>query len=468
LFGGTRHLRQGTKSSEGLDPETHVLIEGSRRRRGRPLSRPEWTASLISGGTFLAAAVPMAVLSSSQRSPSIATVGVLVAAYAIASQVEFEVGAGWAVPTQLILVPALFLLPVGTVPLFVACSMVAGDLAARLARRASLDRLVVVPGNAWHAVGPALVLLAAGERNPGWSHWPVYLGALGAQFACDFGNSALREWIAFELSPRSQLGFFRWVWTVDASLAPVGLVFAVVAVSHSSVVLLTLPLLGLLAVFARQRRASIDSAAKLGEAYRRTAFLLADVIEAEDAYTGAHSRDVRGLVMATAGELGLDARTLRHAELTAILHDVGTIGLPSELINKPARLTEQERALIDRHTIEGEQMLERVGGLLGEVGRIVRSCHERWDGSGYPDGLAGEQVPLAARIVACCDAYSAMTDDRPYRPAFAWERAAAELREQAGRQFDPEVVAALLRVLGDEQHLQREAEAYEGAALVAP
>jgi HD-GYP domain-containing protein (c-di-GMP phosphodiesterase class II) len=95
------------------------------------------------------------------------------------------------------------------------------------------------------------------------------------------------------------------------------------------------------------------------------------------------------------------------------------------------------------HTIEGEEMLARIGGLLGRVGHLVRSCHERWDGKGYPDGLAGEEIPLVARIVCACDAYSAMTTDRPYRAARAPEEALAELELCAGTQFDPEVVAAL-------------------------
>jgi HD-GYP domain-containing protein (c-di-GMP phosphodiesterase class II) len=95
------------------------------------------------------------------------------------------------------------------------------------------------------------------------------------------------------------------------------------------------------------------------------------------------------------------------------------------------------------HTVEGEEMLERVGGLLGEVGHLVRSCHERWDGSGYPDGLAGDEIPLVARIVCCCDAYSAMTTDRPYRAARSVEEAVEELDRCAGTHFDPAVVAAL-------------------------
>lgn len=113
----------------------------------------------------------------------------------------------------------------------------------------------------------------------------------------------------------------------------------------------------------------------------------------------------------------------------------------------PARLTLEERTIIEQHTVEGEKMLLRVGGLLGDIGRIVRACHERWDGEGYPDGTAGEQIPLVARIVACCDAYNAMTSDRSYRKALPVSEAVAELRRGSGSQFDPQVVGALFATI---------------------
>ncbi len=146
--------------------------------------------------------------------------------------------------------------------------------------------------------------------------------------------------------------------------------------------------------------------------------------------------------MADELKLGPDER--RSAEFTAILHDVGKIKIPKEIINKPGALTDEERAIINTHTIEGQRMLDKVGGLLGEVGHLVRSCHERWDGAGYPDGLAGEQIPLVSRIVCACDAFSAMTTDRPYRQAMDRHEAIEELRLCAGTQFDPQVVDALI------------------------
>jgi HD-GYP domain-containing protein (c-di-GMP phosphodiesterase class II) len=209
---------------------------------------------------------------------------------------------------------------------------------------------------------------------------------------------------------------------------------------------LAMPLVALMAFFARERRRRIDTALELGHAYRGTAFLLGDVIEADDAYTGSHSRDVVELVLTVSDRLGVEPHLRRKAELTALLHDVGKIRIPAEIINKPGALTDEEFALMKTHTVEGERMLEQVGGLLGQVGRLVRSCHERWDGRGYPDGLAGEEIPLVARIVCACDAFNAMTTDRPYRKALSSAEATAELERCAGSQFDPLVVAAMVAI----------------------
>ena len=152
------------------------------------------------------------------------------------------------------------------------------------------------------------------------------------------------------------------------------------------------------------------------------------------------------LAVAVADHLGLDARSRDLAELTALLHDVGKIRIPNSIINKEGPLTEDEWAIIRMHTIDGEQLLSQVGGLLTEVGHIVRSCHERYDGRGYPDGLAGEAIPLVARVVCCCDAFNAMTTTPPYRAAMSAEEARQELMRNRGTQFDPNVVDALLAV----------------------
>lgn len=437
----------GARDAVDLDPEADGLVEQSRSRRLQRVAGRELLASLLAGGSLLAVACLLIALSTSSRAPSMWTVLLLVAVYALVARIEFEVGAGYGTPTELVLVPMLFLLPVAFVPLAVAAGLVLGEAVALRRRGDNLQRLVVVPGNAWHAVGPAIVLLAVGEPAPGWSEWPVFLAAFAAQVGFDYGASAVREWIAFGLQPRSHLRYMGWVWAVDGALAPIGLLVAFAAVDSPAVVLTVLPLVGLLAVFARQRQVGIDRALELSRAYRGTAFLLGDVVEADDGYTGAHCKDVVELTLAVAEKLGVDARGRRDAEFAALLHDVGKIRIPKSVINKPGALTPEERVLVETHAIEGEQMLARVGGLLADAGRAIRSHHEWYDGTGYPDRLAGEEIPLVARIVSCCDAFNAMTTNRPYRKALPIERAIAELRAQAGTQFDPAVVDALIDVI---------------------
>jgi HD-GYP domain-containing protein (c-di-GMP phosphodiesterase class II) len=238
-----------------------------------------------------------------------------------------------------------------------------------------------------------------------------------------------------------------WVYMIDGGLATVGLAVAFASADSPYGVLLAVPLVGLLSVFARERKVRIDHELELRDAYRGTAFLLGDVVEADDGYTGEHSRDVVQLTLSVVDELGLDEQARRDAEFVALLHDIGKLRVPNEVINKAGPLTDDEWELVRMHTVEGERLLHRVGGLLGQIGRIVRSCHERFDGTGYPDGLAGEQIPPIARIVYCCDAYNAMTSDRAYRAAMPRADAVAELRAGSGTQFDPVVVDALVAVV---------------------
>jgi HD-GYP domain-containing protein (c-di-GMP phosphodiesterase class II) len=145
--------------------------------------------------------------------------------------------------------------------------------------------------------------------------------------------------------------------------------------------------------------------------------------------------------------MGLTPKQRRNVEFGALLHDVGKIAVPKEIINKPGPLTDDEWLVIKTHTIEGQRMLDRVGGLLSDVGRIVRSSHEKWDGSGYPDALKGDEIPVESAIVSCCDAFNAMTTDRSYRTAMSLDEAMDELRQNAGGQFSPAVVEALIGIL---------------------
>jgi putative nucleotidyltransferase with HDIG domain len=435
----------GRDIAPALDEHVTELIEEARAGAAKRASASRQTAIGL-GLAFLAVSVPLALYLPTERSASWLIVAGLVATYAVAFRVDFEVSFGSAVPTQLVLVPMFFILPVSWVPLAVAAALFVARVADRPRGPYSLALVFMPLVNAWHALGPALVLGFAlgGARAPSWDDWPVYVGALAAQFALDYAVSAIRGRFVAGVGPVEQGRHIVFAYLVDAGLAPIGLAIAFVAYDAHLATVLVLPLLALLAYFSRERRVRIDHALELGHAYRGTAMLLGDVVEADDEYTGHHSRDVVTLVLSVADRMGLDARERRQAEFAALLHDVGKIRIPNEIINKPGPLTPEERQVIETHTVAGQEMLETVGGLLGEVGALVRSCHEHWDGSGYPDGLTGEEIPLVSRIVCACDAFNAMTTDRPYRRALSVEEAVAELRRCSGTQFDPWVVDAIV------------------------
>src|SRR3954469_53795 len=159
----------------------------------------------------------------------------------------------------------------------------------------------------------------------------------------------------------------------------------------------------------------------------------------------AHARRVARIAVAVAE--GFDGDHLRHdVELTALLHDVGKLAMPYRLLHKSEPLDEAEWALMHTHTVEGEKLCV-AHGFDRRIGRLVRATHERWDGHGYPDGLAADGVPLAARVVFCADAFDAMTSPRPYRAALPVRVAVAELRAGAGTQFDPRVARRLADVV---------------------
>jgi HD-GYP domain-containing protein (c-di-GMP phosphodiesterase class II) len=429
------------------DAQEGRLIAEMRERRRHRLGVRDWQFSFGAAGAFIVFAILSAIFIGSYRSAAPLVIVTIVAAYAIAATVEFEVGVGSAVPTELVLVPMLFLVPLGLVPACVAAGLLLADVPRYWRRQAHPERALQLVMSAWYAAGPVIVLAAFGATEPKLSHWPVYLLALAAQFAIDFVVSTSRPWYAFGTPPLSQLSQMGSAWAVDTALAPIGLFVAIVAVDNSYAYLACVPLILLLAVFARERQIRISNALELGAAYRGTALLLGDMIEADDQGTGAHSRDVVSLVIEVAKRMNLDERSRRHAEFAALLHDVGKVRVPKEIINKPGPLTDVEWLVIKQHTVWGEEMLKNVGGILGEIGSIVRSCHERWDGDGYPDGLKGEEIPLVARIVLACDTFSAMTTDRAYRKARPASEAVAELRRNAGTQFDPDVVEVLVAIV---------------------
>jgi putative nucleotidyltransferase with HDIG domain len=251
-------------------------------------------------------------------------------------------------------------------------------------------------------------------------------------------------------------------------LTPIGLLAAMAAADAPAGALLVLALVPLLRGFEREREGRIQHSLELGRAYRGTALLLRDLLEEDDEYTGHHTEDVVELSVAVAKEMGVSEDVQRETEMGALLHDIGKIAVPDEIINKPGPLDDDEWAIMKTHTVEGERMLQRVGGLLSSVGVVVRASHERWDGGGYPDGLVGEAIPVAARIVSACDAFNAMTTDRSYRKALPLEVAIAELEKNSGTQFAPEVVTALVAVATRDSENPAWRLEFAGPALPAP
>jgi hypothetical protein len=429
------------------DPAVERLLVEASSSRPRRLPPRELRLELGTACAFLIVAGAVAALFSSPRSVDWPLAAALVITYAASARVRFHIGTYWVVPTQLIFVPMLFLLPAPAVPLFIPVALVASRLPDYLSGTVHPSRALIMVGDSWYAIGPALVLASAGAQVPVWGDWPIYLAALAAQFAFDFGRAVIRSAIELGTRARDLLKETWPTWMIDALLSPVGLVVAFASARNSWAFLLVVPLIGLFAIFARERDARIETALNLSHAYRGTAHLLGEFLTSSSEYTGSHSQSVVGLCHDVGVELGLDEVVLRDVELGALLHDVGKINVPDAILNKQGPLDAEEWKVMHGHTLEGERMLDQVGGLLADVGTIVRSHHEHYDGTGYPDGLVAEQIPLPSRIISCCDAFNAMTTDRPYRRALSTEVAIGELRSNSGTQFDPRVVEAFVAMI---------------------
>jgi HD-GYP domain-containing protein (c-di-GMP phosphodiesterase class II) len=434
----------------GLTPAVEELHQTWDEGRQEPLRGRELAAEAVTAAAFLMTAAALVAFLPDQRGFDAALAGTLLATYAVLLRVRFPIGYGFTAPIQLALVPMLFLMPLGAVPLLVAGAVLLSGLPEYFRGDRHPTRALAAVGDAWYAIGPVLVIGAAGITEPHLAEWPLLLAALAAQVITDNGVAALRDRAGLGIPLKLQRSLGGWVTLVDVLLAPVGLLAAMAAVAEPYAVLLVLPLAGLLLVFALERGARVRQAIELSRAYRGTTLLLSDVLEVDDEYTGFHSRSVVSLSVAVSDAMGLSSRQRRNVEFGALLHDVGKIAVPKEIINKPGPLTDDEWLVIKTHTIEGQRMLDRVGGLLSDVGRIVRSSHEKWDGSGYPDGLAGEAIPVESAIVACCDAFNAMTTDRSYRAAMSLDEAIQELQANAGTQFSPAVVDAVMSVLTED------------------
>jgi putative nucleotidyltransferase with HDIG domain len=424
--------------------EEQELLAETLERSGASMSTREFLFGAVTASAYVAAAAGVWLLSPPHTFavvPAIVCFVVLI----LAMLVAFDTPLGLAPASQLGFVPLVFALPLALVPIAVPLAMAPQWLRVIRAGEVRPARLLLIPLNAWYALGPVIVFAVA-HVAPADAGAPLLLAALGAQFVADFIVSSLRFRILRDADLSSLLRT-TWVYVIDAALSCVAIVVAKDIHSAPLAGLSLVPLLGLLALFAGERRQRLESMIELSSAYRGTALVLGDVIEADDGYTGEHCKSVVSLALELAEHLDLSPQRQRNLEFAALLHDVGKIAIPKEIINKPGKLDPDEWTIIKTHTLEGQKMLERVGGFMREVGIIVRSHHERWDGGGYPDGLAGEQIPLEARIISCCDTWNAMRTDRPYRNALAVDVALAELLSNAGQQFDPRVVDTFVRMV---------------------
>ena len=755
----------GLDDVRSTDP-VERLLEDSWKRRSRRLNRRELVAEAIAAALFLGYAVPLALTAVASHAMDWQLAAVLVGLYALASgAIKFPIGAGYVVPSYLVLVPMLLLLPPGIVPLLAAAGLVLGTLGQVLARRVAPERVLFSIPDAWHAFGPALVLIIAGPLHGEMQMALVYIAAFLAGCLVDLVSATVREAAAMGIASRVQMRVIALVWIIDACMAPVGLLVAHAARQNRAQVLLILPLFAVLLLLSRDRSARIEQAQRrlelvahqrtrlqtavrrLGDAFAAkldlealTEIVLRGSLEALDADAGRltlsgpfdprllevsstpqfspalraaaetartdekacqleregvwalalpfgfpsdagrargalalarrdrpfcddeeavmcglveparkaaadivthqllreqaltdaltklgnrrkltsdvlermagtspshplvlvmfdlngfksyndtfghgagdallarlggklaaavapcgtayrlggdefcvlatpqpaelgttlsaaagaleesgenfavsasygavlltyeastldyalqladermyahkkgrpslagdqtrdvllrimhakqpslqdHSNEVAELCQRVGRGFGMTAEELDELARAAELHDVGKVGIPDAILEKPGKLTEEEWEFMHQHTVLGERILSAAPALR-PVAVIVRASHERWDGRGYPDGLAGEKIPLGARIITACDAYDAMTTDRCYRARLGHLRACEELRREAGHQFDPTVVQALLEELYKEDVAPRRGRAAPAA-----
>jgi len=571
------------------------LLDEARRRRPRAFRNHEAIAVVAGGTTFLVAAVAFAALTRWGRPFDAAVFVGLTLGFAVLTQLELEVASGSAVPTQLLFVPMLFLLPLPVVPLAVMAAYLCGGVYEAARRRRHPLRIAGLVGCCWYALPPVLVLFVAGRsESPAWHLWPIYVAAFAAQCAGDFAHSAMHERVAHGIRPRRMLTPLARVYAFDALLAPVALLTAMAALHNPLAALALIPLAAILAVLAGERSTRVEAQLHAGQMetianrdpltqLRNRRQLLADIDEAlaeptpsllaildldgfkdlndrfghlagdsllsrvgnrlnticedngarayrlggdefcvlsplpelveefldncvaalteagddvhitasygaafmpDEAKTataalhladtrlnrekmtryairarpdalllqtlherepglGPHSNSVAELAHEIGQRLGLSHEELANLRQAALLHDIGTIAIPDQILHKTGPLTADERSIIEGHTLIGERILN-ASPALTPLAAIVRSTHEAWDGSGYPDKIAGDAIPLAARIIAVCEAFDAITNDRPYRRKASVAHARQELAREAGRQFDPAIVEIFL------------------------
>ena len=433
-----------------LDPQAGGLIEDARARAPERLGGRDSRAALVGALAFLAVAVPFAFLAPSGRAASPGVFVLFVVAYAVAARVEFEVGPGFAVPTELVFVPMLFLLPIGSSRCCVALGFVLCASVDVVRGKVHGERALLEVFSAWHALGPAVVLALAGEPDPTWAVLPMLGLALAAQFGLDFASSAARARYAFGVPAREQLRATAPVYLVDAALAPAGFLFAVVAFDQPYALLLVLPLVGLLAFFARERTRAHRPRARARPRLPR------DGAPARRRDRGR--RRVHGRAQPRRRRARRRRRRRARARReTAARRRAGRA--PPRRRQDPhpeprsstsrARSTPEERG--DHRDAHGRGRADARPGRRPPRPRSATSS-ARATSAGTAAATRTASPARRSRSSrassAPCDAYNAMTTDRPYRAALLAGGGAGGARSSApGTQFDPEVVAALAAVV---------------------
>jgi len=187
---------------------------------------------------------------------------------------------------------------------------------------------------------------------------------------------------------------------------------------------------------------------KLRTEARNTFEKISRLLDERDHYTAVHSGDVADLAVKVAAEMNLPQGEIEKVEIAARIHDIGKVAVPDSILLKPGPLTDEEWGIMKRHPAISAELIEGIE-IYARVADAVRHEHERWDGSGYPDGLRGEEIPLISRVIAAADIYDALSTDRPYRGAFTYEETVEMIRQMRGADIDPAVADALLRVIGE-------------------
>ena len=318
------------------------LVGESRDRAMRRMAVRERVVVVTSGALFVAAALVIAILVPSERPSDHLLIAGLVVGYAIISRLQFEVGNLFLVPEQLFLVPTLLLAPLPYVPLLVAAAAALGMAPDILRGSLGRDRWIGAFSDSWFVLGPVLLLAALAPGQADSAHVLVYALAFASQAAVDFAWSLIRN-VALDHTPAREV-VRSWADTtlIDGMLFPLALVVALAAAEEPLALVCVAPLMWLMQKFSEDRRERYGATLELNRAYRGTVMLLSDVVEFDDHYTADHSRSVVELAQTVGDAMGIDHNGRQELEFAALLHDVGKIAIPKEILNKPASLTDDE------------------------------------------------------------------------------------------------------------------------------